>query len=123
MSSIASLLATLAIAPTGVWSGSSALAPEVSMTLQGGKVVQATAWTSIFSCELGGNIGPASVSVRPGARVGSGGSITFSSGRKARKMSARLRYSKGRISGRIRVSGSIGGPCSSPTIPVVLRKR
>ncbi len=123
MPSIASLLVTLAIAPTGVWSGSSALAPEVSMTLQGGKIVEATAWTSVFSCELGGNIGPASVTVRPSARIGSGGRISFTAGRRSRKMAARLRYSKGKISGKIRVSGSIGGPCSSPTIPVLLRKR
>jgi len=95
----------------------------VSLTIQSGKVVSATAWTNVFSCELGGNIGPASVTVRPAARISSSGRIAFTSGRRSRRMAARLRYSKGKISGRIRVSGIIGGPCSSPTIPVVLRKR
>mgnify|MGYP006286988669 CR=1 FL=1 len=93
------------------------------MTLQGGKIVEATAWTNVFSCELGGNIGPASVTVRPSARIGSNGRVVFNSGRRSRKLSARLRYSKGKLSGKIRITGSIGGPCSSPTIPVVLRKR
>ncbi|CAB4862751.1 MAG: hypothetical protein F2799_01335 [Actinobacteria bacterium] len=123
MTALAALLTTIAIAPAGVFSGSSAMAPEVSVTVQSGRVVSASAWTSVFKCELGGNVGPASVSVRTSARIASNGYVSFSAGRRSRKLSARLRYRKGRISGRIRVSGTIGGPCASPSIPVSLRRR
>ncbi|MEI7889351.1 MAG: hypothetical protein WCI34_03485, partial [Actinomycetes bacterium] len=75
MTALAALLTTIAIAPAGVFGGSSAMAPDVSVTVQGGRVVAASAWTTVFTCELGGNIGPASVSVRPSARIAPNGAV------------------------------------------------
>ncbi|MEI7559109.1 MAG: hypothetical protein WCJ63_00815 [Actinomycetes bacterium] len=123
MTALAALLTTIAFAPAGVFGGSSGLAPNVSLTVKGGKVVAASAWTNVFECDLGGNIGPASVSVRPNARISSKGHVSFSSGKRTRRLGANLTLRKGKFVGRIRVSGVIGGACSSPLIPVTLSRR
>lgn len=122
---LATLFSTLALAPSGVWAGSTPVAPSVSITLQGGRVVQAQAWTRVYTCELGGNLGAAEVQVRPLAKVSSSGLIRFESGRPSRRLRANLRYAKGRISGTLRLVGQIGSgsSCSSPTLKVSLKRR
>ena len=123
MVGIATLLTTLALAPTGVWAGSSNQAPSVSLSMQGGTVVQASAWASVYDCDLGGNVGPAAVTVHPHVHISSTGRIHFTAGKRSRRLSASLRYRKGVISGRIKVTGQLAGPCSSPSIAVKLTKR
>ncbi len=123
MNLLAALIATAAIAPSGVYSGSSAAAPSVVMKIRSGTVVEATAWTRSFTCELGGLVGPAQVEVRPRARVSSTGNISINSGTKTRRLRAKMRYRGGKITGTIRIVGDIAGPCSSPAVPVTLRRR
>jgi hypothetical protein len=123
MSPLAALVVIAALSPSGTWAGASAAAPAVSMTLKGGTVVEARAWTSNFNCELGGPVGPAEVKVRPRARVSRSGLISFNSGNRTRRLKAKLRYRSGKISGRIRIVGNIAGPCSSPAVPITLTRR
>ncbi|MEI6448067.1 MAG: hypothetical protein WCO96_09355 [Actinomycetes bacterium] len=123
MNALAVLIATAAIAPPGVYAGSSSAAPSVVMKVRSGTVVEATAWTSTFNCELGGLVGPAQVTVRPRARVSKSGRISINSGTKTRRLRAKMRFRGGRITGKIRIVGNIAGPCSSPAVPVTLSRR
>jgi len=93
------------------------------MQIKSGTVLSASAWTSTYNCELGGFVGPAQVKVRPKAKVSRSGKISFSSGTRTRKLHANLTYRSGRISGKIRIAGNSGGPCSSPTVAVRLARK
>ena len=114
---------TAAVSPAGSWAGASPAAPSVALTIKARTVVSATAWASQFDCELGGFVGPAQVTVKPMARVTGTGLIKIDAGSKSRRLKASLRFRKGRIRGRIKIVGNVGGPCTSPTIPVTLIRR
>jgi hypothetical protein len=122
MGALATSLAILAFSPTGLWSGGSDLAPQVSLSVRDGVVTSAAAWTSVYQCELGGNVGPAEVRVRPLARISSTGRVRFAAGRKSRRLHADLRFKGGLITGKIRITGQIGGPCASPSVSVQLNR-
>ncbi|MCX6389853.1 MAG: hypothetical protein WCL20_01825 [Actinomycetes bacterium] len=125
MIDLTTAISIFALAPSGFYAGASPSAPSVHLTLRSGKVVQASAWTRTYTCALGGNLGAAEVSVNPRTRVASNGAINFESGRPSRRLRARLKYSRGRISGNVRLVGEIGGGsrCQSPLINITLLRK
>lgn len=124
MPGLTTLLSVLALAPSGFYVGSTPVAPQVSLTISGGRVVQASAWSKVYTCQTGGNLGAAEVRVAPQVKVAGNGAINFDSGRPSRKMKARLRLRRGAISGSVQLVGKIAGSgCGSPMIRVTLRRR
>jgi hypothetical protein len=115
------LLVAAALAPTPApsYTGRTTEDRRVTLTVRDGRVTRVRTTVAVYRCARFGDIGPLAISLAARARVDRRGRFAFVTGERAERVAIAGRL-RGRdvVTGRIRVSGTIGTGerCSSRTV-------
>ena len=119
------MIAELVLAGALAFTGQTDEGERVQVTVsRSGVVTRVVGSVRAYECDDFGDVGPARFDVRPRARVDGRGRFSFVAGDRAERVGVAGRVrAGGRLTGRVRMSGTIatGQRCASPMLRFVLR--